>query len=229
MRIVRHDPTGQTRTTEGAMSDERYHHGDLREALIQAAIELVALQGADRFSMREASRMAGVSSGAPYRHFPDNDALLRATARRVSALLSEAQQAAVARLEEPALRLRAIGIAGVRFAVEHPELFRLLNDPRWIDREDPETRDQLQANEDAVQTVLHASVRGGVLRGEHDPALVLLAAQATTYGLARLFLDGHLASEGVDPDEAERVAGAVLDLLGTGILSRTLVDGGGQD
>ena len=209
------------------MSAERYHHGDLRETLIQAALELVALKGADGFSMREASRMAGVSSGAPYRHFSDNADLLRATARRVARLVSEAQQEAAGRLHEPGLRLRAVGIASVRFAVEHPKLFRLLNDPRWMDREDHETRAQLEANEQAVQAVLDASVRGGVLDAEHDPALVLLAARATTYGLARLFLDGHLSREGVGPDEAEQVAGAVLDLLGTGFLSRTPSSGGG--
>jgi AcrR family transcriptional regulator len=209
------------------MTSERYHHGDLREALIQATLELVAERGADGFSMREASRMAGVSSGAPYRHFADNDALLRVAARRVARLLSEAQQQAVGRHEEVGLRLRAMGIAGVRFAVEHPNLFRLLNDPRWIDREDPKTAAQLQANRDAVQAVLDASVEGGVLGAGLDPRLVLLAAQATVYGLARMFLDGHLALEGVGPDEAETIAGTVLDVLGTGFLDRSLLEGGG--
>lgn len=204
------------------MSD-RYHHGDLREALIQAALDLVAERGADGFSMREASRRAGVSSGAPYRHFADNDALLRATARRVSRLLGAAQQEAAGRFEEPGMRLRAIGVAGVRFAIEHPHLFRLLNDPRWVDREDPETAAQLQANADAIQAVLDATVEGGVVGAQHDLSTVLLAAQATTYGLARMFLDGHLSSEGVGPDEAEAIAGAVLDLLGTGFIERSLL------
>ncbi len=201
---------------------EQYHHGDLREALLAAALEMVAERGAEGFSMREASRRAGVSSGAPYRHFSDNDALLRATARRVSQLLGTAQQEAAARHEHPGLRLRAIGIAGVRFAVQHPNLFRLLNDPRWMDREDPETQAQLQANEEAIQAVLDASVAGGVVGEEHDVRTVLLAAKATTYGLARLLLDGHVSREGVGPDEAEAIAGAVLDVLGTGFLGRSL-------
>ncbi len=204
------------------MSGERYHHGSLREALIEAALKIVEQHGIDGFSMREASRRAGVSSGAPYRHFADNDALLRATARRVSQLLGAAQQEAAERHDHPGLRLREVGIAGVRFAVQHPNLFRLLNDPRWMDREDPETRAQLQANEEAVQAVLEASA--GLLGSEHDINTVLLAAQATVYGLARLFLDGHLAA--VEPDEAEAVAGAVLDVLGTGFLERSLLNEG---
>ncbi len=205
------------------MSADQYHHGDLREILIQAALRLVAEKGPAGFSMREASREAGVSSGAPYRHFEDNDALLRATARRVSRLLHEAQQAAAEGFEQPALKFRAMGIAGVRFAAEHPRLFRLLNDPRWLDRDDPATEARLQANEQAMRGVLDATIEGGALSGDHDPALVMLAAQATTYGLARMILDGHLGRDDIGPEEAERVAGAVLDLLGTGFLDRALL------
>src|SRR5262245_2808294 len=55
-----------------------YHHGNLRQALIDSTIELVGERGIDGFSVAEAARLAGVSPGAPYRHFPDRDALLAA-------------------------------------------------------------------------------------------------------------------------------------------------------
>jgi len=203
---------------------DRYHHGDLREALIQAALELVAARGLDGFSMREAARAAGVSSAAPYRHFADNDALLRAAAQRVARLLSEAQHSAIKQHDEPLLRFRAIGVRSVGFAVAHPEWFKLMNTSRYLDRSDPATRTQLQQNQRAVEVALEASVERGALGETHDPSVIMLAVQATTYGLARMFLDGHFSTEDLSQEQAEKVAGTVLDMLGTGFLEKSMRD-----
>jgi len=188
----------------------------LREALVDAALELVEANGIEGFSMREAARMAGVSSGAPYRHYADNAALLRAAACRVVRLIAEVQREASARHDAPALRFRAIGASSVRFAVEHPELFRLANDRRYLARDDPETKAQLASIRRAVRVALARSAKDGDLDDGHAPALIVLAVEAATYGLARLFLDGHVPS--VKPARAEQVAESVLNLLGTGFL-----------
>jgi AcrR family transcriptional regulator len=201
----------------------RYHHGDLREALIEAALELVATRGVDGFSMREAARVAGVSSAAPYRHFEDNDALLKAAAARAGQLLSEAQREAAGMQSEPLLCFRAIGVRSVGFAVEHPEWFKLMNTPRYRDRTDPEIRGQLESNELAVERALAASVEGGGLAQGHDPRLIMLAVQATTYGLTRMVLDGHLDTDDLDRAQIEKVAETVLNLLGTGFLEKSLL------
>lgn len=195
----------------------------LREELVDAALKLVEANGIEGFSMREAARMAGVSSGAPYRHYKDNDALLRAAACRVVQLISEVQREAAARYDVPALRFRAIGTASVRFAVEHPELFRLANDRRYLLHDDPETKVQLDSMRKAVRVALDLSAKDGAFDEEQAPALIQLTVESATYGLARLFLDGHLPCSG--PAEAEQVAESVLNLLGTGFLQERLPAG----
>lgn len=96
----------------------RYHHGNLREALLQAAIELLAERPTAELSLREVSRRAGVSHAAPYRHFSDRGALVTAIAETGFGTL------------ERELRLAATpALAYVRFAVERRPVFRLMFDP----------------------------------------------------------------------------------------------------
>lgn len=105
-----------------------YHHGDLRNALVRKAVELVEESGADSFSLREAGRLVGVSANAAYRHFVDKSDLMTAVAefgfrrlerRVVKALLPLAGA-------PPIDRLKAAGRAYVAFAVERPELLRVM-------------------------------------------------------------------------------------------------------
>lgn len=110
----------------------RYHHGDLRNALVEQSVKLVEEVGADRFSLREAARLVGVSANAAYRHFADRSDLLTAVAevgfsrmeRRVLKALSSisAQRTRAAAVE----RTKAVGRAYVEFAVDHPELLRVM-------------------------------------------------------------------------------------------------------
>ncbi len=201
------------------MTTAAYHHGDLRATLVDAAVELVEANGIDRFSVREAARGAGVSSAAPYRHFADKAALLTAAAGRARAIFAASQEQAAADCAEPGDRFRAMGVAAVRFAVERPHLFRLVSDRRWRDAEDPATVEQEARMRQAMQGAHRAAreARGG--RGV-DPAVAMLAAQAIVYGLARMFLDGHLGDEGVPTEQVEDVAEAVLGVLGAGFLGR---------
>ena len=79
--------TGPGQAAPGPARRRRYHHGDLRQALIETAIEMLGERGAEAFSMAEASRRLGVAASAPYRHFADRDALLAAVALRAADLL----------------------------------------------------------------------------------------------------------------------------------------------
>jgi AcrR family transcriptional regulator len=106
--------------------DGRYHHGDLRAALVDAAIALVAERGVRGFSLAEASRRLGVSAAAPYRHFADRDELLAAVAVR-SLLVFAARAATEADGDAgPRQRLAAMTHAYVRFAAEERPLFDAL-------------------------------------------------------------------------------------------------------
>ncbi len=109
---------------------QTYHHGDLRNALVQAAAQAIAEAGADGFSLRGVARSVGVSPNATYRHFKDKSALLSAVGQlgleRLAEQMRESQAKRTRRRSDPALeQFRATGRAYVDFAVEHPELFRL--------------------------------------------------------------------------------------------------------
>lgn len=119
----------------GAMNRRKphYHHGDLRNALVRQAVKLVEEAGAESFSLREAARRVGVTANAAYRHFTDKSALVAAVAEvgfgrleqralRAIAAVGDRQSEAIAAAE----RLKAAGRAYVDFAVDHPELLRVM-------------------------------------------------------------------------------------------------------
>jgi AcrR family transcriptional regulator len=110
---------------------ETYHHGDLRNGLIEAGLRLVEATGADGFSLREAARSLGVTANAAYRHFADKSDLLTAIAAHGFGILSDHLSAslAAATSDSAASRLRLVGQAYVDLAVERPELFRLMFGP----------------------------------------------------------------------------------------------------
>ncbi len=99
-----------------------YHHGDLRNALIDAAATIVELRGLNELSLRAAARRAGVSQTAPYRHFKDKEALIAAVAADGFLMLAEDLDAAAAQSRDLVL----IGKSYVRFALEHPARFQLM-------------------------------------------------------------------------------------------------------
>ena len=104
-----------------------YHHGNLREALLDAAEALLPKSGPEALTMREVARRAGVSHGAPYHHFDSRDALLAAVAERGFAGLGEAMAAAAG--STPGEQLVAVCEAYVDFAARHPTRFRLMFGP----------------------------------------------------------------------------------------------------
>src|SRR5258706_6042474 len=100
-----------------ARKKSAYHHGDLRAALLRSAADLLEDQGPGGVLLREVARREGVSHNAPYRHFPDRDALLVALATEGFAILAERLKASAGKED---------AVAYVRFALEHPHRFRLM-------------------------------------------------------------------------------------------------------
>jgi AcrR family transcriptional regulator len=104
-----------------------YHHGNLREALLDAAEALLPQSGPEALTLREVARHAGVSHGAPYHHFESRDALLAAVAERGFSGLGEAMAGAAGATARD--RLIAVCEAYVDFAAGHPTRFRLMFGP----------------------------------------------------------------------------------------------------
>lgn len=196
-------------------SEDPYHHGDLRAALVRTALEL--LERGEDPSLRTVARNAGVSHAAPYHHFADRRALMAAVAEEGLALFRDALRGAAARENGgAALRLLAIGAAYVRFGAEHPARFRLMFSPELADRSElPE----LQAAHDAAYAVLLEGMRE--VMGPDAPQAELerqaLVAWSTVHGLSMLILDNQLAAEPEDPEAVERLAREVLGQMRPGV------------
>ncbi|WP_437486913.1 WHG domain-containing protein [Sorangium sp. So ce1014] len=190
-----------------------YHHGDLKRALVDAGVALLEEAGIEAVVVREAARRVGVSPAAPFRHFPSREDFLRAVALAGLERFELVSAAEIASAPTPLLRFRALGLASVRFALEHPALFELLNGPAF--RADPEGARELLAAQDEARSRLRAMLHEARARGElrpTDPIVTEVAGRAMAYGLARMFLDGHLPREG-----AMELTAAVLDVLGEGL------------
>lgn len=106
-----------------------YHHGDLRNALVGAAIEVISSGGPELITLREVSRRVGVNHRAVYRHFKDLTALLAAVAEQGYRALIDSVTEALASVPSRAKatrRLEALGVAYIRFAVAHPSHYRIM-------------------------------------------------------------------------------------------------------
>ena len=176
-----------------------YHHGDLRAALVQAGLTLLATREADDLSLREVARAVNVSATAVYRHFPDKRALMEALAAEGLERLSAAQHAASDAAGGGAAGFDATGRAYVRFALENPALFRLIfanpaeGKRRLTDTDDPpEAMKFLRANAAAIAPA------------GTDPNVLALGAWSIAHGLAMLILDGQVSD---DPGVIEAVIG----------------------
>ena len=167
---------------------DRYHHGDLRAALVTTAIELIAEGGVRDFSLAEASRRLGVAASAPYAHFADRDELLAGVATHALELFHSELAPAQTRAETPRDRLAAIARAYVRFAAAHEALFQALFQMHLDKHRHP----GLVAAERPIEEAFAASVRG-VSRGRQPAAEDALAAavEAVVHGHAMLLLDGR--------------------------------------
>jgi AcrR family transcriptional regulator len=106
-----------------------YHHGDLPNALVTAALRLIANRGVENFSLREAAREVGVDPAAAYRHFNDKGALLAEIAQRGFAAMARAMEHALLGRPEPWAQLHAVGRGYVRFALAERETFRVMFGP----------------------------------------------------------------------------------------------------
>ena len=200
--------TSHGQAAAGSAKRDRYHHGDLRQALIETAIELLGERGAEAFSMAEASRRLGVAASAPYRHFADRDALLAAVALRAAGLLAE-QLDRHAASGTPAQRLAAAARAYVHFAGEQRPLFQALAGSGLSKDSHPE----IAAAAQAIGTAF-LSPSAELADGETAPARLASAIVATAHGHAMLMLDGSFGSgRHAAEAAAEQAAAATLALI----------------
>lgn len=204
-----------------------YHHGDLKNALLDAAQKVIEDEGIPAVTMSRVAKMSGVSSGAPYRHFDDRVALLRALCERAQGELSDRVTKIMAEAPDPLEGFRRTGVAYVQFAVENPALFRVLGRGEFIDRRSAANQiPEDHAFADALQTLLTSGDPDAPI-DPRDPTMQQLAARCLVHGLAYFFVDGALGVLGVGPEQAKRVAEALTYALGPPRLARNNAHGDG--
>jgi AcrR family transcriptional regulator len=191
------------------MGDKRrYHHGDLRAALVEAALALIAERGVDALSVAEAARRTGVSAAAPYRHFPTRLDLLRATAVRAAQLLTAELEMALTS-EDPADRLAEAARAYVRFVIRHHAGLDLIFSHQLRDGDAT-----LGAAGRAVMD--HLLPIALDLTGDPHAALDLLEqVTAAAHGYATLHLSGFLGSRAPAIEDIAAKAAALGRALAT--------------
>lgn len=178
-----------------------YHHGDLRRAILTAALDAIATDGPSALSLRDLARRAGVSHAAPAHHFKDRTGLLTAIAAEGFGLLAGT-------LHEAA-DLKDAGVRYVRFAREHPAHFQVMFTPELLRADDLELT--------TARTLAGDALRGAVaaVRPESlgiDARLAGVAAWSLAHGFATLLLGHNLDGpvDDKDPEEVFRTLAAML-------------------
>jgi len=216
---VSDEPTEKLKPAPSTGRSKPYHHGNLRAALIEAAIEIIGEEGGIGFQLRAVARRAGVSPAAPYRHFRDKADLLNSVADDVANRFLQVTEFEVAKAgEAPLAQMQAQGVAFMKFAVSHPAHFRVMNQPSIAQGFD----DRLQAltgGKNLLDEAIVASGAAGKLLNE-NPAMVNLAARSMIAGLAHLLVSQNQRETLPTVEEAEELALAMTNMLGLGIIPR---------
>jgi AcrR family transcriptional regulator len=184
--------------------DRPYHHGDLRQAVLAAAVDALTESGPARLSLRDLARRAGVSHAAPAHHFGDKAGLLTAVAAEGYNLLADTLTAAQQRTAD----FLDVGVAYVRFAVDHRAHFEVMFRPDLYHPDDPAVAAARQRAADA----LYGGVRSvtATRRGPDIP-LAGIAAWSLVHGFATLWLNHALPPDlGDDPQAAARAVAAIM-------------------
>lgn len=195
---------------------DRYHHGDLVASLVEAARALVERDGHEKFSVAEASRMAGVSTAAPYKHFKDRADLLRHVVRLGFQELAEAMREARDANPGPmAPRIAAMGKAYVRFGLSNPGVFRLIFGDTVELKKDGELR---EVGHDCFNVLIEDVGRGlGGAATDEEAKRLSVMLWTFVHGVASLAMDGDYEAAGAEVD---------LDALIDGATDRMLPDAG---
>lgn len=193
-----------------ATKSGRYHHGDLRAALIDVAVELIAERGVPGFSLAEASRRLGVTVAAPYKHFADRDELLAAVAVRASAQLAAAVTAEAGAATDID-RLAAAAVGYVRCAATHRPLFQVLFEAGLDKSRYPQIDAAAQPIADAFLSPARA-----IRPDPADAHELTLAVVAAAHGHAALLLDGAFGRGPEALAAATRRTGTVIRAIVAG-------------
>jgi len=195
----------QSLTSKVGSKGGRYHHGDLRRALVEAALALLQEKGPAGVTLREAARRAGVTHAAPYRHFADKEALLAELAEEGFLRLRAEIEQAMMGVPTDAL-LEVLGVVYVRFARKNPSQFRVMFGAEIGDKR--RYASVMRADQavfdlscDAIAKMQQAG-----LMAAGNPARLGLVQWSMLHGVAALVVDGQMERAGVRDEQIDEFA-----------------------
>jgi AcrR family transcriptional regulator len=190
-----------------------YHRVNLKQSLLDSAVELIGEVGPQAFTLREVARRAGVSHNAPYRHFRDKDDLLAAVSAQGFDRLTEEMNQAMAQGSSAAERWRLAGRAYVQFALQSPQHLLVMFETPEPEEQRPEyaeaARRAFQVLLDAIAAV---QAKGDLPQG--DPLPLAVASWSGVHGLAKLAIGGRLPFQ---PKQTLRFADYLTQVLSHGM------------
>ncbi|HNF36935.1 MAG TPA: TetR/AcrR family transcriptional regulator [Anaerolineales bacterium] len=171
-----------------------YHHGDLKNALIKAGVEILAKDGVSGLSLRKVALKAGVSHAAPYAHFADKQALIAAISTEGFRQLYERVSGVAEKYQsQPEKQLTEAAWAYVQFAMDDRDRFKVMFSGVLEKEKDyPDFVVESQRNFQLVKSIVEANQASGRLRGG-DSALVALSAWGIIHGFLMLLLEGQIS------------------------------------
>jgi AcrR family transcriptional regulator len=206
-----------TPLTSDLSSRKGYHHGNLRDALIEAARHLLKERGPQGFTLVDAAKLAGVSAAAPYRHFRDKEALLAAVAVDGFKDFARRQQGALKDQNDPLAAFRAMGLAYLAFAREEPGAYQAMFMSKLGHGGPSPAQEPPAGGFDALLQGLKPLIGDPPPQGL-DPIALACQVWALSHGVAMLSASGQLDSHfGVDA-QALLVEG--VERLVTGAMAR---------
>jgi AcrR family transcriptional regulator len=198
----------------------RFHHGNLRQALIDGALIILGKEGQGAITLREVARRAGVTHAAPYRHFDGKEALLAAVAEEGFHQLRHDMEQVAAGDGDSLDRLQRFGEAYVRFALRNPAHYRLMYGPEFAHRA---AHGGLQeASKKAFLLLLDAvrECQQARLVRDGDPVHVGLSMWSTVHGLSLLIMDRQMEDAGVSKSQSEAVIRVAMQTVRDGLTAR---------
>jgi len=205
----------RNRAGAAATPDGGYHHGDLQEELIAATEQILADQGAEGFTLREAARRAGVSPAAPSHHFGNAPGLLTEVAIRGYDELGAALKQAAAKKGSEHQRLKAQGLAYVAFALKYPGRFQMMFSNKRLIADDERLRQAAKAAHREFDIVVEELIADTPQATAKQAKIVATLAWSTVHGFAKLALEGKFGAADTDAGQREIMATLrqVLDYL----------------
>jgi AcrR family transcriptional regulator len=194
------------------MPAKTYHHGDLKNALIKAGVEILSKEGIEGLSLRKVAQRAGVSHNAPYSHFPDKQSLIAAISTEgFKGLYAELDAAVTSNPNDPKKQLQDGVLAYAQFAMDHTDTFKIMfSGILEKEKEYPAFVEISQKTFQRVVDIVQACQNAGILHSK-QPELVAIAVWGQVHGIVSLALEGQISHTVLDQHSVQDVVSFAVE------------------